>query len=291
MTKYNREYSDTFFRMLFRDPARFCELYRALGGKISEESSVYDVTLKDVFHRNLRNDLAFSVDERLVVFMEHQSTVSPVMPIRMLFYAFSTLFQSVEKELLYGRSAISVKGFEFYVLYHGREDVPKVYRLSDIMPLYRCFDGSFFLDCNVNVINIKMSNQDPSLSKSENLYGYSLLHYYVGLGVESGLSMGDAIDDAVRRCIRERVLKDFLEKYAVEVKKTMFLEYDYDTDIRVNRREAFEDGIREGKLEGKLEGKMEERVSIAKKLVLDGMSYERVAELTGLGSDEIEMLM
>ena len=45
-----------------------------------------------------------------------------------------------------------------------------------------------------------------------------------------------------------------------------------------------------GKTEGKAEGKTEEKIEIAKAMLLDGDSPERVAKITGLSTDEIEKL-
>ncbi|GHV90722.1 hypothetical protein AGMMS50268_12250 [Spirochaetia bacterium] len=43
-------------------------------------------TLTDVFFKDQINDLSFTVDNRLVVLIEHQSTINPNMPIRLLMY-------------------------------------------------------------------------------------------------------------------------------------------------------------------------------------------------------------
>jgi predicted transposase/invertase (TIGR01784 family) len=47
----------------------------------------------------------------------------------------------------------------------------------------------------------------------------------------------------------------------------------------------------EGKAEGKAEGKTEEKVEIAKAMLLDGDTVEKVAKITGLSIDEIQKLI
>jgi len=54
-----------------------------------------------------------------------------------------------------------------------------------------------------------------------------------------------AISRAVADCIRQNVLKDFLEKHGSEVHNMLFGEWNWDDAKRVWQREAREDGIEE----------------------------------------------
>jgi predicted transposase/invertase (TIGR01784 family) len=62
----------------------------------------------------------------------------------------------------------------------------------------------------------------------------------------------------------------------------LLAEYDYDTDIAVQRREAFDDGLSQGMQQAKLE--------TAKTLLAFGDSIEKVSKVTGLSVEEIEKL-
>ena len=66
----------------------------------------------------------------------------------------------------------------------------------------------------------------------------------------------------------------------------LFGEYDYETDIRVQRREAFEDGVAEGIEQGAEKTKIE----TAKKLISMGLSLAQVAEGTGLPLEKVQEL-
>lgn len=57
---------------------------------------------------------------------------------------------------------------------------------------------------------------------------------------------------------------------------------------RLNGAKA--EGKEEGKKEGKKEGKHESQLEIARELLLDGMSVEKVAKMTRLSKDEVEKL-
>ena len=62
----------------------------------------------------------------------------------------------------------------------------------------------------------------------------------------------------------------------------LFGEYDYETDIRVQRREAFEDGVAEG-----AEQKAIETANEALKM---NLSIEQIEKLTGLSEEKILQL-
>jgi len=69
----------------------------------------------------------------------------------------------------------------------------------------------------------------------------------------------------------------------------LFGEYDRDTDIAVNRREAWEDGLEEGMNRGRMEG-YEEKKIIAKNLLAEGSTVEFVHRITGLPLEIISNL-
>ena len=58
----------------------------------------------------------------------------------------------------------------------------------------------------------------------------------------------------------------------------LFGEYDYETDIRVQRREAFEDGVEQNK------------IKTAKEALKMNLSFEQIEKLTGLSEEKILQL-
>ena len=86
----------------------------------------------------------------------------------------------------------------------------------------------------------------------------------------------------------------------------LLAEYDYDTDIAVQRREAFDDGVSIGRNEGIAigeergisiglsqgitQGAHQKAVETAKTLLAFGDSIEKVSKVTGLSPEEIEKL-
>ena len=75
----------------------------------------------------------------------------------------------------------------------------------------------------------------------------------------------------------------------------LLAEYDYDTDIAVQRKEAFDDGFSAGEERGisigLSQGAHQKAVETAKKFLSMGLSVEQVATGTGLSPEEIEKML
>ena len=63
----------------------------------------------------------------------------------------------------------------------------------------------------------------------------------------------EAVEQAITECIREGILKDFLEKNRREAIRVSIYEYDEERHIRQEREEAREEGERVGWEKGRLE--------------------------------------
>jgi predicted transposase/invertase (TIGR01784 family) len=66
----------------------------------------------------------------------------------------------------------------------------------------------------------------------------------------------------------------------------LIAEYSYETDIKVQRREAYREGLAEGIEQGAEQTKIE----TAKKLISMGLSLEQVAEGTELSLEKVQEL-
>ena len=84
---HEREYKDGMFRALFNTPEKALRLYGDITGKVMPADTIIEISnLDNVLLSKLRNDIVFMVNGVLVVFMEHQSTPNPNMPLRSLQY-------------------------------------------------------------------------------------------------------------------------------------------------------------------------------------------------------------
>ena len=67
-------------------------------------------------------------------------------------------------------------------------------------------------------------------------------------------------------------------------------EYDYDTDIAVQREEAYEDGLNKGLQQGISQGAYQEKLETAKNLFHLGLSIEQISTVTGLSGETLQQL-
>ena len=70
----------------------------------------------------------------------------------------------------------------------------------------------------------------------------------------------------------------------------LLTEYDYDTDIAVQRQEAYEDGVEKGISQGLQQGSQQKAIETAKNFISMGLSIEQVAQGTGLPIDTVKNL-
>ena len=70
----------------------------------------------------------------------------------------------------------------------------------------------------------------------------------------------------------------------------LMTEYDYDTDIAVQREEAYEDGLSKGISQGIKQGAYEKAIETAKSFLSMGLSIEQIARGTGLSLETIKQL-
>jgi hypothetical protein len=81
MNNANEKYKDSVFTLLFSEPDILRELFSAIEGVTLPSDIPIDInTLSDVLFRTQRNDLSFLLDNRLIVLIEHQSTVNNNIP-------------------------------------------------------------------------------------------------------------------------------------------------------------------------------------------------------------------
>ena len=70
----------------------------------------------------------------------------------------------------------------------------------------------------------------------------------------------------------------------------LLTEYDYDTDIAVQRQEAYEDGVEKGISQGIQQGAQQAKIETAKNMLTFGDSIEKISQVTGLSIDFIKTL-
>ncbi|MDR0852606.1 MAG: Rpn family recombination-promoting nuclease/putative transposase [Clostridiales Family XIII bacterium] len=130
----NREYRNSVFVDFFSNKERLIETYNAIEGKNYPADTEVEInTLEKVLFINKINDISFILDGKIVVLIEHQSTISENLPLRLLIYISAIYEIIIQKYSIYRRKRIELPRPEFIVLYNGRDEYPdtNTLRLSD----------------------------------------------------------------------------------------------------------------------------------------------------------------
>lgn len=252
----NREVKSSAFTTYFGEPENASKLYAALGDEeVSPEDITY-VTLEGVLFIARKNDLAFTVKNRVLVISEHQSTINENMPLRDLLYLGRTLEKLLDEKNLYRRKMISIPTPEFYVFYNGDAPYPpeKILRLSDA---YLDKTEHPMLELKVKVINVNLSSGHMLLKKCRPMYEYSWFIQQVRDYLTDGWSRDSAVVQAVQDCLDEGIMAEFMREHGTEAVNMLYTQWNWDDAVAVEREEAYEDGKTAGRIEGKIEGKIE----------------------------------
>ena len=292
--KTNRNYKDSVFVDLFAHDVtakeNFISLYNALHGTNLnvKTTDIQPVMLEQVLYMKYYNDIAMLIDGKIVILIEHQSTINQNMPFRFLEYIARIYEKITTKDEKFGRKLVKLPIPEFYVFYNGKDDYPveSVMKLSDaFMQLdsklkNQLENTSYPLEISVKVININVDKENPILKRCEALKEYSEFIEQVRFNIENAVP--EPFTTAIKEAIKKGFLSDYLNRKSTEVQNMLLAEYDYDTDIAVQRKEAFDDGLSQGAQQAKLE--------TAKNALTMNLPVEQVAILTGLSVEEIEKL-
>ena len=249
----NREVKDSAFTTFFGEPENASKLYAALGEmEVSPEDIAY-VTLEGVLFIARKNDLAFTVKNRILVISEHQSTINENMPLRDLIYLGRTLEKVLDEKSLYRRKMIHIPTPEFYVFYNGDASFPneKILRLSDA---YLEKTEHPMLELEVKVININPSSGHRLLKECRPMYEYSWFIQQIKDYLADGWSRDDAITQAVQDCLENGIMTEFMREHGSEAVNMLYTQWNWDDAMEVEREEAYEDGVEAGRIEGKTLG-------------------------------------
>ena len=316
----NRKHKDSLFVDYFskdRDwKQHFLSLYNALHGTNLQvaDTQLERVNLEQVLYKSYYNDIAVLVDGQFILMIEHQSTINPNMPLRLLEYVARIYGNIVDSKAKFSRHLVPLAKPEFIVFYTGNQELPpeSYLYLSDAFP-NQGQNADLTLELKVKVCTIKSEHPSPVVHSCTDLEQYAqflqLIEEAKATGHEKPLKW--AIQEAVRR----NILRDYLERKGGEVLSILMTEYDYATDMAVLKEESYEDGLFVGLERGRATGReegisiglergREEGISVgiergayekaletARSFLSMGLSPEQVAQGTGLSLEVILQLI
>ena len=249
----NRTYKSTVFTMLYADKSNLLDLYNAMAGTHYTDPELLEInTLENAIYMTIKNDVSFLIDGQLSLY-EHQSTINPNIPLRFLFY-ISHLYSRITKDAnLYGTAIVPIPAPEFVVFYNGKEQMPerKIAKLSHMFTLK---NRSVKLDLEVTILNITGENNRELKAACRTLREYAIYTDKIRQYTEE-MSLEEAVDRAIRECIHEDVLREFLENHRMEARAMSIFEYDQEKHMRQEREAAWKAGMEEGRRSGMEEGR------------------------------------
>jgi hypothetical protein len=130
----NKQYKDSVFTLLFNNPEAIRELYGAICGTPLDPALPITInTLEGALFMERINDISFEVGDKLVVLIEHQSTINPNMALRLLLYIGRVYEKIIDNKRIYSGRKVGIPRPEFIVLYNGTLPYPEreTIRLSD----------------------------------------------------------------------------------------------------------------------------------------------------------------
>jgi len=285
----NKKFKSSVFSFIFSEPDILRELYCALEGiTLSRDVPVVINTLEDILYMDIYNDISFEIGGKLVVLIEHQSSINPNMALRLLMYIGRVYEKIIDDKKIYSSTKLLIPKPEFFVLYNGTDPFPdeKIVKLSD---LFKSTEGTEFskseshtTELEVRVININKGKNEEIAQKCQTLYQYSAFISKVREFMKEGLSLKEAMEKAVYYCRKHDILKELLEKHAKEIMSMLTTEWNWDTAKEVWQEEAREEGLSQGREEGVL--------ITARNALEEGLSVEMVQKITGLNLDAIERI-
>ena len=300
--KPNRQYKDSVFVDLFSldEKTRYdavIPFYNAFHNeKITRKEEIRFVRLENVLFRKVRNDVSFVANNRLLILLEHQSTVNENMPFRCLEYVVALYQAEMKARDKFSQTPMMLLAPEFYVIYNGASAYPAMKELK-LSSLFKDSEKTPQLELKVTVININHPDNKDFLDKCNFLKGYGKLERKVRRYRELYGERGYII--AIEECIKEDMeLVEYLKRKMREVSQMFSAEYSYELELEASKEDGIREGMKrgiergreKGREEGIKKGREEGILSVARSLVDIGISLDKVAQATGLSKEEIKTL-
>jgi len=290
----NREYKDSLFTLLFGTKEAAIEVSNAvLGTNYGPDTDITFTTLKNVLTNGRVNDVSFVLDNKLIVLIEHQSTINENMPLRMLIYIAKVYDRMTKNKDLYRTKKFTIPVPVFIVFDNSlnmSEDktelkLSSMYAKSGVVP-----ENAQNLELVVTVYNINKGHSPEIAQRSIKLDGYGLFIAKIRENIAKKMKPAEAIAAAVDDCIDHNILKEFLLNLKPEIVSMMLGEWNVKDAIAVAREEGEETGEERGIEKGERRGEKRGKLAIARKMKAAGKSINEIMELTDLPIEDVLQL-
>ena len=237
----NREVKASAFTAYFSEPENAAKLYSALEGCEVSPEDIYYTTLEGVLFVARKNDMAFTVKNKILVISEHQSTINYNMPLRSVIYYGRIMEKLIESKKIYRERRIPIPTPEFYIFYNGNAPFPaeSFMKLSDA---YLEKTDNPMLELIVKVININLPVCHQLLEQCRPLYEYSWFIQRIKIYMAEENNLDKALTQTILDCEREGIMVDFVRKHGSEAVNMIFTQFNMDDALEVRYEEGMEMG-------------------------------------------------
>jgi hypothetical protein len=234
----NIQYKDAVFRSYFKNKQRVLSLYRAVSGdnSLTEE----DIELNDLAEalvNGKRNDVSFISGNKLIVLIEHQSTINYNMPLRFLSYLSKFYNKLTLSKATYNKERIPLPSPQFYVFYNGKAGTEEIseMKLEDAFS-----DPNPVITLKVKAFDIRYERNSKLLNDCQEIMYYSIFVSKVEEYKIPEITTEQAVLKAVNYCIEHDIMKEFMEEHRQEVVNMFTEEWNIEEAKRVAAEEAAE---------------------------------------------------
>ena len=243
--KIYREFKNSVFIDMFEQDVYRLQLFHAIHPDMTEITAkdIKTITLKQVITNHQYNDLAFLVKNRLMVFVEAQSTWSINVLIRILLYLADTIqtyLHDTGKDI-HDQKQIQIPVPEFYIIFTGNDKVPDLVSLKrDFFRRAKCP-----LDLEARVFT----------AETDDIIGqYIIFCHVLDEQVRKIGRTREAAIEAIRICRDRGVLIDYLREREKEVIDIMIMLFDQEYAVEQFGRSQRAEGLAEGEIRGEIRG-------------------------------------
>lgn len=276
----NSHYKDRLFTMIFHEKKEMLELYNAVNGtSYTNPDDLQFNTLENAIFMSMHNDVSFIIDLRLNLY-EHQSTYSPNLPLRFLFYTADVYSDYTKDANLYGTKPVKLPSPRFIIFYNGQKKLPdrQELKLSDV---YEIPEDSPWLELKAVLLNINKGYNSELMKACKTLQDYAEYTDKVRQYARE-TSLTSAVTHAVDECISKGILAEFLKKNKSEAIKMSIYEYDQEKHMKWIREEGREEGIEEGEILGYIKFAVKKHIE-AEDIIADIMNEFKLNEKEAKG--------
>ena len=261
--------NNTVFHDYFNDKTRLLSLCNSIVEKnYTDFQNLKFSTLQGNFFSGQKNDISCMIDNYVFILVENHNFINPNIAIRFFGY-LTQIFKNVVE---YQNTDDAGVKFSFpsprcCIFYYGDKSDPFVRKIK----LSDSFLGkSNALELIITVYNINHEMNQPLFANCHYLYEYSILIGKIKEKANIALNNREAISQAIKFCLKNGVMKNYLEKNSVEVLNMLALQWDSDTALQVR----FEEGIE----------------FVAKNMIRKNIPFEKIQEFTELSIERIKEL-